>query len=301
MKNQETSTKSFGHAFLEPAIINCLFNGQGPEMKARRKALVPIINGVHLKHYTKVFNEHTHRAVDDLTKRINMGEFDIYDEIESCIADMAFETIFGIPGVARDHGDLTIPHASVVILETLYHRIITPWLHPSFIFNITEYGKAVGTATKTLHQYIRKLIREKRELHVKLERGDSSVNKPEPSILDIWMEDIVITNEATDDEILYEMIALFVGFHDTIIGVFSFIILTLAMHPDIQEKVRDEVISVIGSDAVVTEENVGKLKYIRMVILETMRLFPAGPLILRSVTNDVKIGIKNILDEQGHC
>lgn len=58
-----------------------------------------------------------------------------------------------------------------------------------------------------------------------------------------------------------------------------------------QDKVVEEISDVLdGSDRKICCEDLPKLKYLEMVIKETMRLFPAGPLIVRMITEDVQLG-----------
>lgn len=64
----------------------------------------------------------------------------------------------------------------------------------------------------------------------------------------------------------------------------------LAMHPDVQERVVEELRSVFDSqEQAVTPEIVSKLEYLSMVINETLRLFPITPLIAREVQRDLKL------------
>lgn len=44
------------------------------------------------------------------------------------------------------------------------------------------------------------------------------------------------------------------------------------------------------SDETITIEDISKLAYMDQVIRETLRMFPIGPLILRQVQDDIKLG-----------
>ncbi|KAK0177609.1 hypothetical protein PV328_001645 [Microctonus aethiopoides] len=289
MKSTECSKKSFLHELLEPLMVNSLFNGYGPEMRAHRKLLVPMINGQHLINYMKTFNKETCRYIDTLSVKTELEVFDIYNETQYCLADIAFETLFGIPGVAQSTGDLTLPHAAETILDDMYHRFITPWLHPTFLFNLSKRGRSFKSATTTIHKFISKIIKEKKSLYMALERGESGAEKPKPSILDLLIENVIVTHAMDDQEILHDMLTLFFGFYDTVLGVFSFTILMLAMHPDLQKKVREEVISVAGETNDIISGNIEAMKYIEMVIKETIRLFPVGPFLPRTATDDLQL------------
>ncbi|KAI4353956.1 hypothetical protein L6164_002872 [Bauhinia variegata] len=58
----------------------------------------------------------------------------------------------------------------------------------------------------------------------------------------------------------------------------------LINHPNIMEKARKEIDSVIGKDRIVTEADIANLPYLQAVVKETLRLHPPGPLLLRKST-----------------
>jgi len=51
----------------------------------------------------------------------------------------------------------------------------------------------------------------------------------------------------------------------------SWCLLMLAKHPDVQQKARDEVLSVLGISEPLTYENIDKLEYCGCVVKETLR------------------------------
>lgn len=69
----------------------------------------------------------------------------------------------------------------------------------------------------------------------------------------------------------------------------SSILLMLAMHPEIQKQVYNEINLVIDDDDDVTPESLSRLKFLDLVIKETMRLFPVAPIIGREITEDLKL------------
>lgn len=70
----------------------------------------------------------------------------------------------------------------------------------------------------------------------------------------------------------------------------STVLLMLAMHQDIQEKVIQEFNSVFNTaDDEIDNIDFKKLEYFDLVIKETMRLFPIAPIIGRMMTADMKL------------
>ncbi|CAH2000117.1 unnamed protein product [Acanthoscelides obtectus] len=66
--------------------------------------------------------------------------------------------------------------------------------------------------------------------------------------------------------------------------------LLLAMHPDIQEKLYHDVVSICGLDDPITLEKLPKIDYAERIIKETLRLFPSAPIIGRYTQGDLDIG-----------
>lgn len=67
----------------------------------------------------------------------------------------------------------------------------------------------------------------------------------------------------------------------------GFVLMMLGMHPQIQDKVYQEI-STITNDSI-QPEDLAQLKYLEFVIKGTLRLFPFGAFIVRDVDDDLKL------------
>lgn len=66
----------------------------------------------------------------------------------------------------------------------------------------------------------------------------------------------------------------------------------LAMHPDIQDRIVNELSDVYASaTSTSTTETISQLDYMEKVIKETMRLLPVGPFLGRQCLADTKISM----------
>lgn len=63
-------------------------------------------------------------------------------------------------------------------------------------------------------------------------------------------------------------------------GTIEWAMSLLLNNPDILEKARSEIDNQIGFDRFVDELDLTKLPYLRCIILETLRLYPAGPFLM---------------------
>lgn len=97
-------------------------------------------------------------------------------------------------------------------------------------------------------------------------------------------------NPLTDAEIRDEAATLFVAGHDTTSAALAWFWYVLAQHPAVEERVLREVDAVLG-DRPPTAHDVPRLRYLDMVVKESMRLYPAaGFLFGREALEDVELG-----------
>lgn len=76
----------------------------------------------------------------------------------------------------------------------------------------------------------------------------------------------------------------------------SSVLLMLALHQDVQAALIQEIRDVFPDDQDLDSESVSRLKYLDLVLKETMRLFPIAPIIGRKLTADLKLdGVENLI------
>lgn len=94
-----------------------------------------------------------------------------------------------------------------------------------------------------------------------------------------------------DDKIIRDQVeTIVIAGNETTALSLSYIVLLLAMYPDIQEKVVDELRSVFDTqDEEVKYEHIQKLPYFDRVIKEGMRILPVVPFMMRTATADTQI------------
>lgn len=92
----------------------------------------------------------------------------------------------------------------------------------------------------------------------------------------------------TDIEIKANGVILAVAAFDTTTQAMSFICWMLALHPDVQTKVYQEIVQVLGDDISreLTFDDIQKLKYLEAVITETLRLYPVDRRSVRQCGED---------------
>ncbi|XP_064471824.1 cytochrome P450 3A21-like isoform X2 [Ornithodoros turicata] len=105
----------------------------------------------------------------------------------------------------------------------------------------------------------------------------------------------------TEDEALAQCVLFFLGGLDTTSSVISFTLYLLALHPEIQDKLREEVNECFAKhDNRPPFDAISKQKYLNAVISESLRIFPPAVRIERSATEPYKIdGTNIVVPEEG--
>ncbi|NXY16006.1 CP3A9 protein, partial [Atrichornis clamosus] len=93
----------------------------------------------------------------------------------------------------------------------------------------------------------------------------------------------------TDSEVLAQaFIFIFAGYEPTSNSL-CYLAYELALHPDVQQKLLQEIDTVLPNKAPLTYDSIMKLEYLDMTVNETLRLYPLGGRLERTCKKDVEI------------
>ncbi|MFE9744912.1 cytochrome P450 [Saccharothrix saharensis] len=98
------------------------------------------------------------------------------------------------------------------------------------------------------------------------------------------------SGELDEVNIRNQVITFLVAGHETTSGALSFALYYLSRHPEVVERARAEVEAVWGSTDVPEFEQVTKLRYVRRVLDEALRLWPTAPGFAREARADTVLG-----------
>lgn len=106
---------------------------------------------------------------------------------------------------------------------------------------------------------------------------------------------VKMTNQQLRDEIM----TIFLAGHETTANALTWTLYLLSLYPNVESKILDEVASITGNSNVdkkmISFEDVSKLKYTQMVLMESMRLYPPSWAIGRQAIKDYTIDNKYIV------
>ena len=101
-----------------------------------------------------------------------------------------------------------------------------------------------------------------------------------------------VKNVSVDHEkmLVSNAFLLFIAALDTTSATLTFCVFYLLKYPDIQEKLRQEILEVVGDDENLTFEHIQSMKYMDNVLYETLRKsHPFAHLLERECTQDYKV------------
>lgn len=190
-------------------------------------------------------------------------------------------------GVKRDlqkNNDYSYVFATSKMFDLIYKRVLKIWLQPNFIFKLTKYYKIHLAESKIMGDFQKNILNEKIEMLKDVEDDEDK---------DVFLNKLVHTlneNKIHYDAAYGELTTALIAGNETTALTISIVCLMLAMHPEIQEKVFQEIYDIFPEKKIeATYDDLMKLNYLDIVIKETLRLYPSGPYIARTVSSDMEL------------
>ncbi|XP_075233074.1 cytochrome P450 4C1-like [Lycorma delicatula] len=300
------SSKTLGkdplYRFFRNTVGTGLFSAPVEKWKKNRKAITPAFNNRLLENFVPVFNEQNKYLIQKLSKHVDKGTFELFDYISAATLDIICQTALGIDVKAQDNPNCEFAQALYRASELDYMRIYKFWLHTDLIFYNTGYGKELSKIYKQLHEMPNLVIKKRKDEYYQRKQrqrliDEGKMKKPEeeePKRMRIFLDILLELKDSgttfTDDDLRDEVVTMMVGGSETSALTNCFCLLLLAMHPEIQDKVYNEVYSIFGdSDREVTWDDLNRLVYLEQVLKETLRRFAVGPIFLREVKEDIDL------------
>ena len=259
--------------------------------RVRRRAIVPAFHTAWLSFMTGMFATSTQILCDKLAAMPASTVVDMETEYCSLALDIIGKAVFNC-----DFGSVTqespLIKAVYRVLRESEHRSTTffpYWKIPGVDIVVARQKqfkddmRLINNALRTAIESVRSTAHEM-DLD-ELERRDYA-NVTDPSLLRFLVE--LRGEKTTNKQLRDDMMTMLIAGHETTAAVLTWATYELAKNPHIAARAREEVDLVLG-DRHPTVEDVKKLSYVRRTIAETLRLYPAPPLLIRRLLQDTTL------------
>ncbi|XP_044266775.1 probable cytochrome P450 4d14 [Tribolium madens] len=280
LSNNRILSKSLNYQYARNWLGNGLLTSDGDYWRRHRKILTPAFHFEVLKQFVETFESVGGIFVEKL-ENSQGSSVDLPPLITLCTLDVICETAMGTKINAQNGENANYVENVKEMCRILIDRGLSPLKILNTTYWMTKDYYKEKKSLKILHTFTSNVI-EKR----KAERSEENPTKL--AFLDLLLKGEMLTDQELQEEVDTFM---FEG-HDTTASSICFVLYCLANHPQVQGKVLREQIELFGDAKapIVTYQELQKMKYLEQVIKETLRLYPAVPIIGRCVTEDIIFG-----------
>nr|XP_019562039.2 probable cytochrome P450 313a4 [Aedes albopictus] len=290
--------KSLQYSFL--GISSSIFSSPSDIWKIQRKAFNPAFGPAVLASFVPTFNKKCSLLMGILQQYEGKPEKDFSRDLVKCALDEICETTFGCEFNMQlsSEGDYALD-MSEGFVDMVAERCFTIWKYPDFIYRWTKsYRDQVKYVDAFYDTIMGKVERREGIEKIMNDLSNAETSEKSQNFLYCLSKYLSLQGPTSRDDILAHFGLNIVAGLETKARTISSTLFMLAMHPDIQERCYQEIVSVCPAEnQFISTEDVGKLTYLEMVIKETMRLFPAAALMARVATSDIKISGNKTIPE----
>jgi cytochrome P450 len=274
---------------LEPIMGKGLIPADPVTWKTRRRQIVPAFHRAWLDHMVGLFGYCNNPLISSLNKIADSGgKVEMEEKFCSVALDIIGKSVFNYEfnSVTNESPVIKAVYRALVEAE---HRSMTPapyWNLP-FANQLVPRLRAFNSDLDLLNGVLNDLINRAKNTRViedieELEKRDYA-NVKDPSLLRflVDMRGADIDNKQLRDDLMTMLIA---G-HETTAAVLTWALFELLRNPECMKEAQDEIDRVIG-DREPTLDDIKEMKYLRLIVAETLRLYPQPPLLIRRARED---------------
>mmetsp|Transcript_8013 Transcript_8013/g.12372 ORF Transcript_8013/g.12372 Transcript_8013/m.12372 type:complete len:627 (+) Transcript_8013:125-2005(+) len=270
---------------LEPIMGKGLIPADPETWSVRRKQIVPAFHKAWLEHMVGLFaycNQPLFESLDNLIETQN-GKVEMEEKFCSVALDIIGKSVFNYDfgSVTKESPVIKAVYSSLVEAE---HRSMTPapyWDIPlanQVVPRLRKFNADLKLLNDVLDDLINlaKATRVVEDIEELEKRNYDEVQDPSLLRFLVDMKGADIDNKQLRDDLMTMLIA---G-HETTAAVLTWALFELVKGPSHMEKLREEIDRVVG-DKIPTVADIREMKFLRLVVAETLRMYPEPPLLIR--------------------
>ncbi|XP_030572771.1 probable cytochrome P450 4ad1 [Drosophila novamexicana] len=276
------------YSFLRPWLGDGLLTSSGARWLKHQKLYAPAFERSAIEGYLRVVHRTGDRFVQKLRQQTEASKpFDAQELVAKCTLDIVCENATGVASNSLNDEPSDLHSAIKDLCEIVQERTFSIVKRFDALFRLTPYYLKQRRALQLLRNEIKRIISD-RQRQQQLSKTNDQKNK---SFLDVLLCSKLDGGALKEREIIEELSTFIFTGHDPVASAISFTIYILSRHPEIQQKVYDEQLRIFGKN-ISEEADIARLEqmhYLELVIRETLRLYPAVPLIARTNRKSIDI------------
>uniref|UniRef100_A0A182X361 Uncharacterized protein n=1 Tax=Anopheles quadriannulatus TaxID=34691 RepID=A0A182X361_ANOQN len=286
--------KAFFYRFME--LDYGLISSRYTDWKLYRKSLNPAFNQRILISFISIFNRCSEVMVARMAKEADRRQpFDVLHYTAQCTLEMVCASSLK-SDITDDPQAREACGAIEKMCAIMSSRLFNVLLYSDLLFTLTQRYREMQKVRVKLEHVVNPILYGKREriAKQKLENAHSEDEEHYRKPM-VFLDQLLHTQRGGRDlemqEIENHLYTIIGAGSETTANQVAFILLMLAMHPEVQDRVYEEIVSIYGSAAPdLSYETISAQTYLEQVIKETMRVYPVAPLIGRETIETVKLG-----------
>lgn len=279
---------------LEPIMGKGLIPADPITWNIRRRQIVPAFHQAWLEHMVGLFAycnqplltslEKIATTKDNTTTKSSSSSV----EMETYFCSVALD-IIGLSVFNYNFGSVTkespVIQAVYSALVEAEHRSMTPipywdlipWAN-QLIPRLRKFNANLNLLNTVLDDLIAraKQTRQVEDIEELERRNYKDVSDPSLLRFLVDMRGADINNKQLRDDLMTMLIA---G-HETTAAVLTWALFELTKHPDLMKQAQKEIDQILG-DRTPTYQDIQQMKFIRLIVAETLRMYPEPPLLIR--------------------
>ncbi|CAN6584935.1 unnamed protein product [Malus baccata var. baccata] len=281
------------------------FSEYGPYWRHVRKlCTLQLLSPSRIEAFAPLRREEVGLLVQSLKVATEAGEVvDLSEKVGELVVGITYRMVLGRKN--NDMFDLKGIIEEVMFLSGAFNiGDYVPFLipldlqgcYPSSLITKNGLTKRMKRISKTVDQLFEKIIQD----HEQVSRSEQVQGNHHKDFVDVLLslihqplnpndEEVYMFERTNAKAILLDMIS---GSLDTSATAIVWTLAELLRHPKVMKHLQKELQSVVGMDRMVEESDLPKLDYLSMVVKESFRLHPVGPLLVphQSMEDVITIG-----------
>jgi cytochrome P450 len=271
------SRQTPGYAALRIALGNGLVTSDGDFWLRQRRIAQPSFHRQRVAGFAQVMVDAAEETFARWQAELKPGQqVDVAAEMMRLTLKIVGLTLMSTDVSAASS---EVGQAMVVALHELQSRIYAPYLHlPMRVPTIAN--RRLAAAVKTIDRVVLEMIAQRRKA---ADKGNDFLGM----LLEARDEE---TGETMNDaQLRDELLTLFLAGHETTANVLAWTFYLLSVNPAVRTRLEQEIECVLGGRSPGFAD-LPAMGYSRMVVSESLRLYPAAWVLSRGAINDDEIG-----------